>query len=423
MLTVLPGLKIDHTRLPEQMVEEGAAVTQIALLGADLPGLRPKLLCEQGDRVRSGQPVFHDRANPDVVCVSPVSGVVESITLGPRRSLSALVIRTDLERSGPDPVVKAMTSAEEVRKTLLAQGYWPAFLTRPYGRIPAPDAVPDAIFVTVTPANPHAPDPRVVLEGQYAAFAAGLKAIALLTSGTVHVCQTLGPDIAAGLGDRIRGSFFPEGRSSGLSGTHIHKLHPVDKDRSVWSIGYQDLTAIGKLIEAGVHDFSRIVSLTGPRAVQPRLIKTVAGANLQELIREETQPANHGSPLCVVSGSLASGRQASWLGRYHEEITLLDDVAPRGRISKGGLMGLFGRRSSQPAPLIATAALEQALGFDVPVVPFLRALSVGDAETASRLGCLEMVEEDVAALSLVCTSGADYGRMLRKVLDELAEDA
>lgn len=423
MLTVLPGLKIDHTRLPEQRVEEAAAVTQIALLGADLPGLRPKLLCEQGDRVRSGQPVFHDRANPDMVVVSPVSGVVESMTLGPRRSLSALVIRSDPEQSGPDPVVTAMASAEEVRETLLAKGFWPAFLTRPYGRIPAPDAVPDAIFVTVTPANPNAPDPRVVLEGQHAAFAAGLKAIALLTSGTVHVCQTLGSDIVAGFGDRIRGTFFPEGRSSGLSGTHIHKLHPVDKDRSVWSIGYQDLTAIGKLIETGIHDFSRIVSLTGPRAVQPRLIRTVAGASLQELIRDEILPGHHGAPLCVVSGSLENGRQASWLGRYHEQITLLDDVAPQSSISKGGLMRLFHRTSSQPEPLIATAALEQALAFDVPVVPLLRALSVGDAETASRLGCLAMVEEDVAALSMACTSGADYGRMLRHVLDELAEDA
>ena len=76
-----------------------------------------------------------------------------------------------------------------------------------------------------------------------------------------------------------------------------------------------------------------------------------------------------------------------------------------------------------PAPLVPTAALERALAFDVPVVPFLRALSVGDAETASRLGCLEMLEEDLSAVSLACTSGADYRRMLRHVLDELAEDA
>ena len=423
MLTVLPGFKIDHTRLTEQRIEEGAAVKQIALLGADLPGLRPKLLCEQSERVTRGQAVFHDRANRDVVFVSPVSGVVESITLGPRRSLSALVIRSDPDQPEPDPVVTAMTSAEEVRETLLAKGFWPAFLTRPYGRIPAPDGVPDAIFVTVTPDNPHAPDPRVVLEGQHDAFAAGLKAIALLTSGPVHVCQTPGTNVAAGCGDRIRGSFFSDAPSSGLSGTHIHRLYPVDKDRSVWSIGYQDLAAIGKLIETGVHDFSRLVTLAGPRAEQPRLIRTVAGANLQELIREETLPGNHGSPLCVVSGSLTGGRQASWLGRYHQQITLLDDGEPQGRVSKGVLMAFFQRASSQPAPLIPTTALEQALPFDIPVVPFLRALSVGDAETASSLGCLEMVEEDVAALSLACTSGADYGRMLRHVLDELAEDA
>jgi Na+-transporting NADH:ubiquinone oxidoreductase subunit A len=420
---VFPGLRIDHTRLPEQTVHDGAPVKTIALLGADLPGLRPKLLCEQGDRVNRGQAVFHDRANPDVVFVSPVSGVVGSITLGPRRSLSALVIQSDPEQLEPDPVVMSLTAAEDLREMLLAKGFWPAFRTRPYGRIPAPDAVPDAIFVTVTPDNPHAPDPRVVLQDQHQAFAAGLKAMALLTRGTVHVCQTLGPDIAAGCGERVRGSFFPEGRASGLSGTHIHKLHPVDQSRSVWSIGYQDLAAIGKLIETGIHDFSRIVALAGPRARQPRLIRTTDGANLQELIRDETLPGEHGVPLCVLSGSVTNGRQASWLGRYHQQVTLLDDAEPRRTVSKGGLLGLFRQASSRPAPVIPTAALEQALPFGIPVVPFLRALSVGDAETASRMGCLEMVEEDVAAVSLACTSGADYGRMLRHVLDELAEDA
>lgn len=422
-MTVLPGLKIDHTRLTGQRVEEGAAVKQVALIGADLPGLRPKLLCEQGERVTRGQAVFHDRANPDVVFVSPVSGVVGSITLGPRRSLSAIVIRSDPHQPEPDPVVTAMTSVAEVRETLLAKGFWPAFLTRPYGRIPAPNAVPDAIFVTVTPDNPHAPDPRVVLQDQHEAFAAGLKAMALLTCGTVHVCQTPGTDIAADCGDRICGSFFPEGRSSGLSGTHIHRLHPVDRSRSVWSIGYQDLAAIGKLIETGLHDFNRIVALAGPRARQPRLIRTIDGANLQELISNETLPGDHGAPLCVLSGSVINGRQASWLGRYHQQVTLLDDAQPRHTVSKGGLLGLFRQSSSRPVPVIPTVALEQALPFDIPVVPFLRALSVGDAENASWMGCLEMVEEDVAAVSLACTSGADYGRMLRHVLDELAEDA
>lgn len=420
---MLPWFRTEHTQLPEQRIHDGAPVGRIALLGADLPGLRPKLLCEQGSRIKRGQAVFHDRAHPEIVFASPVSGVVESITLGPRRSLSALVIRSETGQHEPDPVIMAMSTAAEVRAALLAKGFWAAFLTRPFGRIPAPDAVPEAIFVTVTADNPHAPDPRVVLAGQYEVFAAGLKAVALLTEGTVHVCQAHGSDIAAGLGDRIRGAFFSSGGSSGLAGTHIHRLHPVSQGRSVWSIGYQDVLSIGRLIETGVPDFSRVVAIAGPRAKQPRLLRTIAGANLQELIREETVPGHHGAPLCVLSGSAMSGRPASWLGRYHQQVTLLDDASMHASAPGKGLIARFRGATLMPAPLVPTAALERTLAFDVPVVPFLRALSVGDSETASRLGCLEMVEEDLAAVSLACTSGADYRQMLRHVLNELAEDA
>lgn len=420
---MLPGFRIDHTRLPEQSIHDGAPVERVALLGVDLPGLRPKLLCAQGDWLKRGQVVFHDRAHPDVAFVSPVSGVVDSITLGPRRSLSALVIRPEINQHEPDPVVMATSTAAEMRAALLAKGFWHAFLTRPYGRIPAPDAVPEAIFVTVTADNPHAPDPRVVLQEQGDAFQSGLKAMTLLTEGTVHVCQAPGADVAAGLGSRIRGSFFPTGRSSGLTGTHIHRLHPVGRGRSVWSIGYQDVAAIGTLIETGVHDFSRIVALAGPRAKQPRLIKTVSGASLPDLVSGESLPGHDGATLSVLSGSAMTGRPASWLGRYHQQVTLLDDAPPHRRAPERGLMARLLRAPSRPGPLVPTTALERALAFDIPLVSFLRALSVGDAETASRLGCLEMVEEDVAAVSLACTSGADYGRMLRHVLDELAEDA
>lgn len=421
--TVLPGFRIDHTRLPEQSIHDGAPVERIALLGVDLPGLRPKLLCAQGNRVKRGQAVFHDRAHPDVVFVSPVSGVVDSITLGPRRSLSALVIRSEIGQHEPDPVVMATSTAADLRAALLAKGFWPAFLTRPFGRVPEPDAIPEAIFVTVTADSPHAPDPRLVLQDQTEMFRAGLNAMTRLTAGTVHVCQTPGADLAAGLGGRIRGSFFPEGRSSGLTGTHIHRLHRVGLDRPVWSIGYQDVVAIGTLIETGVHDFSRIVALAGPRAKQPRLIKTVAGASLQNLVSGESLPGHGEATLSVLSGSAMTGRPAAWLGRYHQQVTLLDDAPPPRKAPERGLMARLLRASSRPGPLIPTVALERALAFDIPLVPFLRALSVGDAEIASRLGCLEMVEEDVAAVSFACTSGADYGRMLRHVLDELAEDA
>ena len=343
--------------------------------------------------------------------------------MGPRRSLSALVIHVASDLSEPKPVTAAASNGAELRTTLLAHGLWSGFLTRPFGRMPAPDASPDAIFVTVTADNPHAPAPSLVIEGRQVAFRAGVKALTLLTGGTIHVCQNPGSDLAAGLGERVRSSVFPAGSNSGMAGTHIHRLHPLGPGQAVWSIGYQDVLAIGELLETGIQDFSRIVSLTGPRAKRSRLVRTVIGASLQDLIREETLPDPGGSPLAIWSGAAMTGRPASWLGRYHQQVTLMNDLPPRQAAPGHGLFARLRSAQTRPGPLVPTAALERSLGFDIPAVPFLRALSVGDAETAKRLGCLELVEEDVAAASLACTSGADYGRMLRHVLDELAEDA
>jgi len=52
-------------------------------------------------------------------------------------------------------------------------------------------------------------------------------------------------------------------------------------------------------------------------------------------------------------------------------------------------------------------------------IPLMRALQLGDVERARELGALELVEEDLAALSSACVSNSDYGLLLRRVLDQL----
>ncbi len=73
-------------------------------------------------------------------------------------------------------------------------------------------------------------------------------------------------------------------------------------------------------------------------------------------------------------------------------------------------------------PIIPVAAHQKAFPFDLPSIPLLRALAVGDSETARDLGCLGLLEEDIAVLSYVCPSNNDYAPMLRAVLDELRHD-
>ena len=64
----------------------------------------------------------------------------------------------------------------------------------------------------------------------------------------------------------------------------MHFLDPPNASKTVWSIGYQDVIAIGKLFLDGFIDISRTISVAGPLSQNPRLIKTVIGAPMTVLI-------------------------------------------------------------------------------------------------------------------------------------------
>jgi Na+-transporting NADH:ubiquinone oxidoreductase subunit A len=53
----------------------------------------------------------------------------------------------------------------------------------------------------------------------------------------------------------------------------------------------------------------------------------------------------------------------------------------------------------------------------------MRAILLGDAEACRRLGCLGLLEEDVAHLGGLCSSGTDYAHAYRAILEQLRKDA
>lgn len=409
--TIRSGPRPERRGAPVQAIEPVERPVRCALVGTDYPGLRPDFEVAEGDRVETGDALFVDRRHRAVRFVAPVNGTVARIEYGPRRTLSALVIEPDAasrkEEAKTKPAPPADTSTS-VRDALLERGLWPAFRTRPFGQIPDPERQPAAIFVNAVRQGPLAPDPRIVVEGRTQTFVSGLQALARLTEGPVHLCQDVGGPFVESPPAVVRVARFGGSAAAGLAGTHIDRLHPVGSGAEVWSIGFQDVLAVGHLFETGLCEGSRVIAISGPRAARPRLVRTHLGAALKDLTAGEAMSPRRSRPAAVLSGSPEYGRPAAYLGRHHGQVTITN----HGRPAVG-----------EPRPIVPTGTLDGALPFATHAVPLMRALSVGDTEAAARLGCIAMIEEDVAALSRLCASGADYGVLLRRTLDALEGQA
>src|SRR5690606_12125528 len=148
-------------------------------------------------------------------------------------------------------------------------------------------------------------------------------------------------------------------------------------------VGYQDVIAIGHLLAEGRVRSERIISVAGSGTLNPSMMRVIAGARLEELLAGELK-----DPACeIISGPVLSGRRGEWLGRYHDQVTVL---APGDRphiVSYSHrLARWFG--GGRAAGIVPSELMERALPGRFLLAPLLQALSVGDVERASELGCL-----------------------------------
>lgn len=446
-LTMRRGLDLPVAGRPRQEFGAERRVKRVALVGRDYPGLRLMPLVEEGATVLLGQPLLQDRGDPRLVCTAPGAGVVQSIHRGERRSLQSVVIR--LEGDGelrfpasPGHSLPGLDRAEVVAR-LCEAGLWPALRQRPYNRIPSPDAVPSAITVTAMDTNPLAADPTVAIGAAPDAFADGLRVLERLTEGTLYVCIAPGAAVPVPDSPRTMVAEFDGPHPAGLPGTHIHMLCPVGADRSVWHVGYQDVIAIGLLFTTGRLSVERIVALGGQPIRDPRLLRTRAGAHIPELLDGDLVADQE---VRVIAGSLLAGTAVSdeiaYLGRYDNQVSVLREgrereflawLAPGARKFSvtNAFVSALHRRSPFPfttsqhgseRAMVPIGSYERVVPLDILPTQLLRALLVGDTESARALGCLGLAEEDLALCTVVCPSKYDYGPVLRKVLDAIGKE-
>jgi Na+-transporting NADH:ubiquinone oxidoreductase subunit A len=379
------------------------------------------------------------------VFTAPAAGKVVAVNRGERRLFQSLVIDVDGDKAEKFKSYSAAKLADldraEVVDNLVNSGHWVALRTRPYSKVPAVDSVPASIFVTAMDTNPLAADPAVIIAPRSQDFIDGLTVLTRLTQGPVNLC--VAPDSGVP-GDEVAGvrvTSFSGPHPAGLAGTHIHHLDPVNADKTVWTIGYQDVIALGALFTTGKLDNTRVVALGGPQVVVPRLLTTQLGANLNQLVIGEL--ANDENR--VISGSVLSGRKAAgefaFLGRYHNQVSVIREGREReflhylrAGVNKHSALPIFASSlakklfnmtsstNGSERAMVPVGGYEDVTALDILPVQLLRSLIVGDTEMAQKLGCLELDEDDVGLYTYVCVGKHEYGGILRDNLTRIEKE-
>ena len=444
MIKIKRGLDLPIAGEPRQDIGQGPAIRSVAILGGDYVGMKPTMEVREGDAVKKGQVIFTDKKCEGVKYTAPAAGTIKAVHRGAKRVLLSVEIEVaDKEES----VSFKQYSADElsglqaaaVREQLIDSGVWTVLRTRPFGKVPVPDAMPASIFVTAMDTNPLAANPDVIIADQEQAFRDGLVVLSKLTEGPVWVCksaQSRLPSFAAG---QIREETFAGPHPAGNAGTHIHFLDPVSAKKSVWTVGYQDVIAIGKLFTTGELYTDRVVALVGPQVREPQLLRTRVGASLTELTEGRLLDGDNR----IVNGSVLNGATArgpvAFLSRTGNQVTVLREGRERellgylspginrhsvmniylSKLMPGKKLGMTTTTNGSERAMVPIGGYEEVMPLDILPTQLLRALVVGDTDAAQALGALELVEEDLALCTYVCVGKYEYGPILRDNLTRI----
>lgn len=440
MIKIKKGLDLPIAGAPEQTITDKTA-RSVAVIGFDYVGMKPTMTVAAGDRVKKGQLLFTDKKTAGIRYTAPAGGTIAAINRGAKRVFESIVIDVDKEEeqetfTSYSASELAGLQAEQVEALLNEAGLWTALRTRPFSKVAALGSRPSSIFVTAMDTNPLAVNPEIVIQEQSEAFEHGINILGKLSNGKIFLCKAPGAQIPAGI---AHSKEFAGPHPAGLPGTHIHYLDPVSATKTVWQIGYQDVIAIGKLFTTGQLYTDRLIAMAGPQVEQPRLVRTRIGANTDEITAGELKSGDSR----VISGSVFGGRTAigtaAYLGRYHNQISVLENSDERlflgwanptvdrfsvlrvltSGLSKSRLFNFTTTTNGGERAMVPVGNYEKVMPLDILATQLLRAIIVGDTDMAQKLGALELEEDDLALCSFVCAGKYEYGPLLRDNLTRI----
>ena len=431
MIRISKGLDLPISGSPSLNISDEPKVSNVALLSNDFVGMKPTMLFKEGDHVKGGEKIFEDKKNIGVSFTSPGSGIIRSINRGDKRKFISIEIELD-----KDEDLLEFDTNQSFKDLLINSGLWNSFRTRPFNRTPNVNDKPNAIFINCCDTNPLSVDPFNIINYDQELFNLGLNTVCNEFNCDIYVSYQNDKFIRAN--DSVIYNQFSGPHPSGLTSTHISILNPVNINKIVWTLNYQDIISFGYLLKNKILRTTKIISLAGPSVFEPSLIKARINGNIDQITAGKVDSNSR-----IISGSVLHGHKSdgvmNYLGFYDSQISAIPDevneifmnwLMPGSSLHSKLNVFLSSFRkpkefifntsiSGGDRAIVPISSYEEVVPMDILVTQLLKALVVSDIEMAIDLGMLELIPEDLALCSYVCPSKYDYSSILMDNLNKL----
>lgn len=404
-------------------------------------GIKPKLLVKEGDIVKAGSPLFHDKKFEEMFFTSPVSGKVSAIVRGERRKVLSIDIEADATIT-----YQQFDTTQDPKGLLLYSGLWSLIKQRPYDCIALPDKTPKAVFISTFDTAPAAPDYEWMLKGRLADLQAAVSKLAGIAP--VYVGIQAGAKAIEFRELKDCTLYEVAGKHpAGNVGVQINHVLPIAKGETVWTINVQDLAIIGRLFTKGIVDMQKLVAFTGPLAANPQYYRVLPGMPVSAVFGCNVLS---GEPCRYVAGNVLSGHQVNideMISPYDNQFSVLDEgsethefmgwLIPRfGDFNASNtdpakpLQRLFGQKEYNwdarikggRRAIIVSGEYDKVFPMDIYPEYLIKAMIAGNLDKMEQLGAYEVAPEDFALCEYVCTSKMPLQAIVRAALDNLKNE-
>ena len=417
-----------------------------AIKPTDFHGIyMPKVVVKEGDSVKAGTVLFHDKKHENIVFTAPVSGEVVEVKRGEKRKLLEVRILADktveyvqFDKFSVSDIVNL--KREKAIDQLLKSGVWVNIVQRPFGIVADPTEKPKSIFISAFDSSPLAPDYNILYKGQEHYFQAGIDILKKFTSGSVHVNVHSEREISP-VFSQVKGAElnkFSGPHPSGCVGVQIHHIDPINKGDVIWTVSPFGVIQIGKLFLNGIYDASKVVAVAGSEVKEPQYYTTYTGASVKKFIANNLKQDH----VRIVSGNVLTGTKIEkdgYIGFFDQLVTVIPEgdyfeflgwIKPTvNKLSFHRAFGLFSfltpkkefvldsNNRGEPRAFVQTGVFEKVTPIDILPTYLLKAIIAEDYDEMEALGIYEVIEEDLALCEFVDVSKHSVQAIVREGID------